>query len=73
MSDHETYLAIARAWNVGAGASAPATGGDQAYTLAARAWDPKGETILPRPKSAMAAIAAKWDLDDGKPKERDRK
>ena len=70
MSDHETYLAIARAWNVGAGkASAPATGGDQAYTLAARAWDPKGETILPRPKSAMAAIAAKWDLDDGKPKE----
>lgn len=62
MSDNETYLAIARAWNVGAG-KAPQTGSSEAYALAAQAWRGGGETILPDVNANIKAIAKKWNLE----------
>lgn len=67
MSDNETYLAIARAWNVGAGKAQPATSSHEAYALAAQAWKQGGETMLPDVNANMKAIAKKWNLETPEP------
>ncbi len=67
MSDNENYLAIARAWNVGAGKAQPTTSSHEAYALAAQAWKQGGETMLPDVNANIKAIAKKWNLETPEP------